>query len=543
MKQVTRQAAEAIINEHVKPVFGFAMKRCATLQDAEDLAQDILCKAYRALILRDDVENPAKFLWTIAHHALSNHYRAAAKFAIGVPLEDAGELAGAQDVAADVESREAVSRLQQEIAYLSGMQRRIVIAYWFEGRRQADIARMLGVPEGTVKWHLFEAKKELKRGIQKMRQASELKFNPVHFTSVSINGSNGASTPADKIHAVIAQNICYCVRDSWKTIHQIADNLGVSPVYVEDEVNRLEEYGLLQMKCDRYIANFIISEPTQALLAARDSMYKQAAALIAGDLYDELTASCILSAPDIRCEQPDNRANFLLWTLIPYIAARSGKDQQAWDISFDEVATIRPDGGHNTVEAEILPEEKPEGYLTMQNLCGPMWNGVDNRILWQIDSEWCSREHPGVFYAEESRRVLSLYEREKTERLSRDEYAWLAERGFVKLSGDYDGLFHSSWQVVILNGEDIEARLLAIGKKVKARHAAELAALKTPFAALELAQTPAHLRKIREFEHQYIFHDDGWFLLHCLTWLVESGRLQLPTQAQRRSLITLILDK
>ena len=70
---------------------------------------------------------------------------------------------------------------RQEIAYLSKLQRRIVIAYYFENHKQADIASELGIPLGTVKWHLFEAKKELKRGMDKMRKASELKFNPVKF--------------------------------------------------------------------------------------------------------------------------------------------------------------------------------------------------------------------------------------------------------------------------------------------------------------------------------------------------------------------------
>ncbi len=542
MKQVTKQAADAIINEYVKPVFGFAMKRCKTMHDAEDLAQEILCRAYRALLMRDDVEDAERFLWAIAHNALSNYYRSAARLAIGVPMDAVGETADSQDVLADVEARETITRLQREIAYLSGMQRRIVIAYWFDGRRQSDIAKMLGIPEGTVKWHLFEAKKELKRGLDKMRQASELKFNPIHFAAIGVNGNTGAENPAEKLRSVIAQNICYCVRGSWKTIHQIADDLGVSPVYVEDEVARLEEYGLLRLRGDRYIANFIIDEPTSALLSMQDAMYRKAAALFANELCDALTRSGLLDDPAIlRGKGADH--NFLLWALVPYIAARSGDELRSRAISFDEATTIRPDGGQNIIQAAVVRDDSvyPANFLPMNNWCGPMWNGLDSHILWQVNSEWSSREQPNHLYPENSRRVLRLYASDQQEKLSPDEYGWLAEQGLVRMTRNESGAAHADWQIVVLKEAAIREKLLGVGKAIKLRHQAELDALKAPYAAASLAAAPEHLRNVRAYELQFIFHDDGWFLLHCIHALLESGKLVLPDEVQRKALTTLIV--
>ena len=37
-----RQDAEKIITEYLKPIFGFALKRCKSMQDAEDLSQEIV---------------------------------------------------------------------------------------------------------------------------------------------------------------------------------------------------------------------------------------------------------------------------------------------------------------------------------------------------------------------------------------------------------------------------------------------------------------------------------------------------------------------
>lgn len=553
---MNRQDVERCITEYLKPIFGFALKRCKNIHDAEDLSQEITMRAFRALLIKDDVTDMGKFIWTVAHNALSNYYRDTAKNMIGVSIDEAQELIADPDSGPDADdSAESIRRLQTEIAYLSKLQRRIVIAYYFENRRQADIASELGVPLGTVKWHLFESKKELKRGMDTMRKASELKFNPIKFHSYGINGSNGTKSPDEFFRSTLSQNICYCVRNTAKTINEIADDLGVSPVYVEPEAEFLEEYGFLQAQKDKYIVNFIISEPTAELLTMQDDMYKRAAELFANDLYDELTSSGILDDPDILCGQTDGTVsltcspkadrNFLLWALIPYIAACSGESLMDERISFEEAATLRPDGAHNIWHAAVVPDNMilPDDYVYMRNWCGPMWNGRVNRILWQIDSEWSDRgERHGLQYSEDARRILSLYEREFDDRLSKDEYAWLAERGYVKTNGDYDGHFKSAWQIVVLANKGIQNKLLAIGKRIKAKYQADFAALKAPYVEAVLESVPAHLKKVKEYELQFVFHSDGWFLLHCITALLKNGKLKEPTEEQRKSLTTLIVN-
>lgn len=72
---MNRSDVEKIITEYLKPIFGFALKRCKSPQDAEDLSQEIVIKAFRALLVKDDVADTGKFIWTVAHNALSNYYR------------------------------------------------------------------------------------------------------------------------------------------------------------------------------------------------------------------------------------------------------------------------------------------------------------------------------------------------------------------------------------------------------------------------------------------------------------------------------------
>ena len=142
-----RQDVEKIITEYMQPIFGFALKRCRNIHDAEDLSQEIVTKSFRALLVRDDIANMDQFIWTVAHNALSNYYRDSAKNIVGISIDEMAEqIADPHSEFDSDDNAEAIHRLRTEIAYLSKLQRRIVIASYFENRKQADIARELGIP-------------------------------------------------------------------------------------------------------------------------------------------------------------------------------------------------------------------------------------------------------------------------------------------------------------------------------------------------------------------------------------------------------------
>lgn len=387
-----------------------------------------------------------------------------------------------------------------------------------------------------------------------MRNSSELKFNPIRFYSYGISGRSGTRSLEEFFRLKLPQNICYSVRQYPKTVNEIADDLGVSPVYIESEVDFLEEYGFLLKQKDRYIANFIMEESSEELLSMQSRMYTQGASQYAIDLFDTLIASGLLNDPSILCGQNDEPIsltesshadpNFLLWSMIPYITANSGKNLLNAKISRDEVAVIRPDGGHNIFRASIFNShlKQSEDVLSFSECVrGPNWNVFQDKVLWQMDTKWSDRfETLDYQYFEDAKRILSLFTKEQEDRLAKDEYAWLAERGYVKTNGDYDGLFKSAWQIVILADPQVQEKLLSIGEQVKAKYVHTFEELKKPYAKAVLDTVPAHLRKVKEYELQFVFHDDARFLLHCMHALLKSGKLQEPTRGQRKSLTTLI---
>ena len=144
---------------------------------------------------------------------------------------------------------------------------------------------------------------------------------------------------------------------------------------------------------------------------------------------------------------------------------------------------------------------------------------------------------------ENTDRVISLYKRSCAgDALSPDEYAWLGQQGFIKMYDDHAGLCKVSWQPVMLGSKKITEQLLAIGEKIKAKYKDAFDSIKEPYVEACLSSVPAHLRRLKEYELQFIFHSDGWFLLHCLVVLLENGKLKPPTEAQRKMLTTLIIQ-
>ncbi len=543
-----KQDAERIITDYVKPVYGFALKRCKTMEDAEDLSQEIILKAFRALLLKEDIENAGKFIWTIAHNALSNYYRDAGKFSIGAPIEELAEDIpdGRMDILGDLVKQEEVEKLQSEIAYLSKLQRRIVIAYYYENKKQEEIARELALPMGTVKWHLFEAKKDLKRGMEIMRTASELKFNPIKFAMCGTNGMEGTKgSNWNFFRSSLSQNIAYVVWKEAKTINEIAEALGVSPVYVESEAEYLEEYGFLTKRGEKYLCNILIEEGTREIQQLRDIMYEEAAKLFVNELYEELMKEEVWKHPGMEGGNQEKDKNFFLWSLIPYITACSGGVEKEEKISFEEVATLRPDGGHNICEAVIENEAATQTkyYESMaKHFTGICWNQKENLTLWQIDTEW-SEKRISSGYQQESWQVLDYLKRMVDGgELSRSEYAYLAEKGLIKVINTPDGLFKTEKQCVWLKA-GIKNELIAIGERIKEKYKNQLLELQKPYMEAIRRETPKHLLTMREYGFQFIFSYDGLFVLHCLKNLVENGKLLPPKESQRKALTTIIIEE
>lgn len=95
---------------------------------------------------------------------------------------------------------------------------------------------------------------------------------PIRFVDMGHYGeSAGTRDTAYYLSKVITQNIAYAAYHQPRSVSEIAEELGVNPIFAEDEVAALEEYGFMdRLKSGKYLTNILIYEPN----AKRTEIYK-----------------------------------------------------------------------------------------------------------------------------------------------------------------------------------------------------------------------------------------------------------------------------
>ena len=96
---------------------------------------------------------------------------------------------------------------------------------------------------------------------------------------------------------------------------------------------------------------------------------------------------------------------------------------------------------------------------------------------------------------------------------------------------------------VQIGSRETKEKLLNIGIKLRNQLSKELDALKAPYCQAVMKNTAPHMRKVQEFQLQYMFDSDGWFILHILHALLANGKLKPPTEEQKRAVSTLVIHK
>lgn len=537
---MNRTQAGSFLAEQLPSLFGFSLRRCASIQDAEDVSQEIALRAFQALTTRDSITDPVRYLWMTAHNVLVNHYRDRGRTVIAVPPEDI------HPDAALLEAEET-AQLRRAIAFLSHTQREIIIAYYFRGEKQQMIADRLHLPVGTVKWHLFEARKELKRNMENTRNTAYLQFDPIRFESFGVEGSLGSEgSPWQLFRLSLHQNIAYAAWQEPRTIPEIAAATGVSPVYAEDAVRCMTEQGYLSQHDDRYQCELLLTETTNQLNTLSDRMYREAAAMLAPALLRALKEADIWSVSELFTGQEQtggmDRQHFALWALLPWCIANSMPEKE---ISFSDVATLRPDGAQNIIHASLAAPgtSRPPLHDLMQDcFSGPCWNARDGLTLWQLDTCWSERRIETIYQHEAHAVMLQLRRFLAGESLSAEECSMLIQKGLLAPRKSHEPADTMTLRAVWLRGTSVCRKLQESTAAVYTMYKSALDDLLHPYAEALLAKTPAHQRQLCRYTLQNTFQS-GWFITHCLHALTEKSLLPLPTENDRAALHTIIITK
>jgi len=159
----SREAFTTLVQRHQQPLVNF-FRRMGDYTHAEDLTQETFIRLYK---YRKHYHPKAKFttfLYTLARRAWIDHRRRAGR------REEAYEaFAGEMDVRLDTgtgSEQEALHRVRKALAGLSEEMRGCVIMSVYQGFKYEEIARIMGVPLGTVKTRVFNAMRKLKEALK-----------------------------------------------------------------------------------------------------------------------------------------------------------------------------------------------------------------------------------------------------------------------------------------------------------------------------------------------------------------------------------------
>lgn len=154
-------AFERIVRRWQGPLVNLAFRYCRDRGQAEDMAQDIFVKAFRALGSFRGESGFSTWLFAIA----TNHCRAQSRrFAPErVPLEAISEIRDPRTAHGMLEEADRREIIRRSVSSLPRRYRDAVLLFYFFEMDLAQAAAALGLPEGTVKARLHRGRELLRR--------------------------------------------------------------------------------------------------------------------------------------------------------------------------------------------------------------------------------------------------------------------------------------------------------------------------------------------------------------------------------------------
>jgi len=172
-------AFELLLPRYRDKVFRLAWSMLRDEATAEDMAQDVFVRVWRALPSYHGEASLSTWIYTITRNrCLTELKRRASRPTISMhdpSVEETLDTIPAMQVAA-TEAGAALD-VAALLLELPEKYRRVLTLFYLEQRKYEEVAEMLGLPMGTVKTFLFRAKRELlKRATQ--RTATTLEPQP-----------------------------------------------------------------------------------------------------------------------------------------------------------------------------------------------------------------------------------------------------------------------------------------------------------------------------------------------------------------------------
>lgn len=205
------------------------------------------------------IERLENFVWKVAHYTWCNFVRKLSKInyeTLNESISDRKDFSN--DLADTEELKFELARMRRKIANLSHIQREALILHYLDGMSIAEVAERLGTTESTITWHLFEARKKIRKEFDNMKDIKSHVYRPGRL-SLGGSGLMPANPDTDKINdSLIKQNICLLCYKNGKTLDELTELMGIPKPYLEFDLEWLVRREFLALNGKKYYTSFPI---------------------------------------------------------------------------------------------------------------------------------------------------------------------------------------------------------------------------------------------------------------------------------------------
>lgn len=167
----SQEAYRVILTRYQRPVFSLIRRMVGEAAIAEDVAQEVFVKAFHALDSFDQRRKFSSWLFKIAHNSAIDQLRRRRLDTVALETTDSEQVdlvTVIADMAAEspetrMERRDLAAAIEGAVSSLRPEYREVVVLRFQEGLAYEEIAEVTGLPLGTVKTHIFRARKAMVR--------------------------------------------------------------------------------------------------------------------------------------------------------------------------------------------------------------------------------------------------------------------------------------------------------------------------------------------------------------------------------------------
>ncbi len=367
--------------EFLDKIYQFSYRRCSTSHEAEDLCSDIIVKILTSVQKQDEIDNFYAFVWTIAHRVYADFCEQRKKFSEQISLEST-ELVieekknEIETLIDDIAEQHQLESIRKEIHFLSKAYRDVMVMFYLDEYKVKDIAQILGISETTVKQRLFSARTTIKKEVEIMNHGN-LSLKPVEFEIIGMGNPVG-NDPREQAMRTFSQNLIYLCKDKAKSVKELADELCVPMLYVEEELEiqcrgQNGTYGMLRkLENGKYITNILLVDYQEYDEA--NKVFEKHMPEVCRMLKEKLEEkkNKILNFPYLN-QQKD--MNLILWSLIlPITWGFIGKIHKV--VSEKHFADVKPVSRPYSCVAIAYPKNEMEQMQMAMDFNGYCCDGI-----------------------------------------------------------------------------------------------------------------------------------------------------------------------